>query len=69
MKYLKLNKLSKAQLVAVSEIARDGAQIIFAALVINQIISGLENLDLLSFIWGLIICVSLWILSVIILKK
>ncbi len=69
MRKLSIGKLSKQQLIAVSEIARDGAQVIFGALVINQFITGLANIDLVSFIFGIIICFSLWVLSVIILKK
>ena len=69
LKNLNLDKLSKAQLITLSEIARDIAQVIFGGLVINQALSGVENIDWLSLIFGLFSSVSLWALSVVILKK
>lgn len=53
--------------MAISEIARDNAQIIFVALVVNQAIAG--KVEWLSFTSRVVTATSLWILSVIILKK
>lgn len=69
MRKLKFDKFSKQQLIAVSEIARDGAQVIFGGLVINQIFAEFGKINWVFVFWGIISCLGLWVLSVLILKK
>lgn len=69
LKRLSPLQLSKQQFVAISEIARDSAQVIFGGLVINQVFSSPEKINWSSLVIGVISCVGLWVMSVLILKK
>ncbi len=69
MDFLKLDKLSKIQLMVISEIARDGAQIIFGGMVIAQLFLENGKTNWYYFTSGTAASIGLWILSVIILKK
>lgn len=68
LKSWNIDKFSKLQLIAVSEITRDSAQIIFGGMVIGQVFLEKDQISGFFFIAGTIATVGLWIMSVIILK-
>lgn len=68
MKRIRFSKLSKTQLIVMSEIARDIAQILFVPTVITPVIYGLGTVNPGVILIGMFISVILWVFSVIIVK-
>lgn len=66
---IKLLKLSKSQIIIVSEISRDIAQILFASTVITPILVGIDQINWAVVLVGMFLCLNIWIFSVIIIRR
>lgn len=62
-------KLSKKQIIVLSEITRDISQIFFASAVVSPLLLGAENSSEVVLVSGAILSALLWIASVIIIKQ
>ena len=58
--------LTKSRLQVISEIARDLAQVFFASVFLEPLITG--NANIYSFVLGLILALASWYLSIVLVK-